>query len=81
MKTPIFSPVVTVKQGELSINRLTDSLERWGDYTGVQPKYNEEGVVWMSGSYGRPFAKESTRGRNGVQVGTVKGKQHVNCVG
>ena len=69
---PIFSPVVTVKQGELSINRLTDSLERWGDYTGVQPKYNEEGVVWMSGSYGRPFAQGSTRGRNGVQVGKVK---------
>lgn len=69
---PIYSPVVIVKNGELSIDRLTDSLERWGDYTGVQTKYNEEGVVWMSGSYGRPFAQGSTRGRNGVQVGKVK---------
>lgn len=69
---PIFSPVVTVKYGEMSINRLSDSLERWGDYTGVQTKYNEEGVVWMSGSYGRPFSQGATRGRNGVQVGKVK---------
>ncbi|MCO4819596.1 MAG: T9SS type A sorting domain-containing protein [Bacteroidetes bacterium] len=68
----IFSPVVQIKQGELSINRLTDSLERWGDYTGIQTKYNEEGVVWMSGSYGRPFSQGSSRGRNGVQVGAVK---------
>ncbi|MFT5724134.1 MAG: hypothetical protein ACI9JN_001251 [Bacteroidia bacterium] len=67
----IFSPVVIIKHGELSIDRLTDSMERWGDYTGIQPKYNEEGVVWMSGSYGRPFSQGSTRGRNGVQVGKV----------
>ncbi|MBO6518173.1 MAG: T9SS type A sorting domain-containing protein [Bacteroidia bacterium] len=71
-KEPIFSPVVTIKEGELSIDRLGDSLERWGDYTGIQTKYNEEGVVWMSGSYGRPFAPGSPRGRNSVQVGMVK---------
>ncbi|MFT7591312.1 MAG: hypothetical protein ACI9UJ_001235, partial [bacterium] len=68
----IFSPVVPIKLGELSIDRLTDSMERWGDYTGIQAKYNEEGVVWMSGSYGRPFSQGSSRGRNGVQVGSVK---------
>lgn len=71
-KGALFSKVVKIKEGEISINRLSDSAERWGDYTGIQPKYNEEGVVWMSGSYGVPFSPGSTRGRNGVQVGKVK---------
>ena len=67
----IFSPVVIVKKGEHSINRLQDTLERWGDYTGIQTKYNEEGVVWMSGSVGIPYSSGSPRGRNGVQVGKL----------
>jgi hypothetical protein len=27
-------------------------VERWGDYTGIQQKYNELGVCWLVGSYG-----------------------------
>jgi hypothetical protein len=27
--------------------------QRWGDYTGLQRKYNEQGVVWGSGYFGK----------------------------
>lgn len=71
-KEALFSPVVMIKEGVLSIDRIfNDSNERWGDYTGIQPKYNEEGVVWMSGSYGMKLGA-NPRGRNSVWVGKVK---------
>ncbi len=69
---PIYSPVVNIKVGEMSINRQADTLQRWGDYTGIQTKYNEEGVVWMSGSFGRPFSQGAPLGRYGVQIGKVQ---------
>jgi len=49
-----YSEVVKVKTGEGLINTfLADSIERWGDYTGIQRKYNEQGIAWLCGSYGR----------------------------
>jgi hypothetical protein len=33
------------------VNVLTGSLERWGDYSGSQLKYNNPGEVWISGYY------------------------------
>jgi len=63
----IFSNPVRIKNGEGLINSfIEDSLERWGDYTGIQMKYNEPGVVWMSGSYGSSF------NRVGVWIGKLK---------
>ncbi|MFT4523282.1 MAG: hypothetical protein ACI8ZN_002235 [Bacteroidia bacterium] len=63
----LYSPVVKIKEGDVSIDRQPGNPnERWGDYTGIQKKYNEVGVVWMSGSYGR------TPNRNGVWIGSVK---------
>jgi hypothetical protein len=51
-----YSPVAIVKHGQGYINIFPDSImfkiERWGDYTGSQRKYNEPGVVWISGGYG-----------------------------
>ena len=41
-----------VKAGESIIQLLFDTVERWGDYTGIQQKYNEQGVCWLVGSYG-----------------------------
>ena len=49
----LYSEVMTIKEGEGLINTfVADSLERWGDYTDIQRKYNESGVVWLCGSYG-----------------------------
>lgn len=47
-----YSDPVIVKQGLTSINMLGDTLERWGDYTGIQRKYNELGIFYLNGSYG-----------------------------
>ena len=34
------------------MNLLTSNLERWGDYSGSQRKYNsKEGDIWVSGYY------------------------------
>ncbi len=46
------SPPVFVRQGLNSINVLADTIERWGDYTGIQTKYNEQGICWLSGNFG-----------------------------
>jgi hypothetical protein len=41
-----------VKKGEGSIALLGDTVDRWGDYTGIQMKFNELGVCWLNGSWG-----------------------------
>lgn len=55
------SEAVRVKEGEGAMNILfSDTLERWGDYTGIQTKYNEPGAVWMAGSFGRTNGQSQT---------------------
>lgn len=47
-----FSPVLRIQNGTTYVNLLTSNLERWGDYSGSQRKYNsKDGDVWMSGYY------------------------------
>ncbi len=49
----IVSPIIRVKTGAALINSFVpDSLERWGDYSGLQRKYNEEGVGFLANSVG-----------------------------
>jgi hypothetical protein len=45
-----FSALATVKAGTTYINMLAGN-ERWGDYTGSQRRYNQNGFVWVSGCY------------------------------
>ena len=47
-----FSDLIRVKEGLGYINVMSRDQERWGDYTGIQRKYNESGVCWMLGSFG-----------------------------
>jgi hypothetical protein len=63
----LYSDVVMVKEGDSLINTfVADTSERWGDYTDIQPKYNEPGVVWLCGSYG------DERGQNNVWIAKLK---------
>lgn len=48
------SDMLIVKRGEDFVNVLGDSTERWGDYTGIQRKYNEPNTAWLAGSYVYP---------------------------
>lgn len=51
-----FSNVLRIKSGAKPINILSSNLERWGDYSGSQRKYNSPGEVWMSGCYGYQYS-------------------------
>lgn len=41
-----------MKVGESNIILIGDSVERWGDYSGIQRKYNDLGKVFYNGSFG-----------------------------
>lgn len=51
-----YSGLTQIKEGISSVDVLTSTQERWGDYADVQPKYNEPGVVWSATSYARSNA-------------------------
>lgn len=44
-----YSDVVTIVEGLNFVDRLSGGYERWGDYFGLQRKYNEEGKVYSFG--------------------------------
>ncbi len=44
-----YSPLTFVKQSNFYVDVLGGAVERWGDYTGSQRKYNEPGVIWYCG--------------------------------
>ncbi len=52
-----FSDLITVKEGQSKVAVQGSAEQRWGDYTGLQRKYNESGVVWGAGYFGK-FRKE-----------------------
>jgi hypothetical protein len=45
-----FSPIRIIRPGASYVNMLIGN-ERWGDYTGNQRRYNQNGFVWVSGQY------------------------------
>nr|MBK9650913.1 T9SS type A sorting domain-containing protein [Bacteroidota bacterium] len=53
-----YSPITNIKDGLGYVNMLNGN-ERWGDYMGCQRKYNQPGLVWISGQYG--LANHTTR--------------------
>jgi hypothetical protein len=59
------SAPVFVKKGEGNIRVIMDSVERWGDYTGIQKRYNQLGVAWLNGSWG------NTSNQNRTWVGKI----------
>ncbi len=46
-----YSQRITLRKGEALID-IMSGPDRWGDYTGSQPRYNHPGRVWISTSYG-----------------------------
>jgi hypothetical protein len=51
-----FSKILRIKNGTTYVNLLTSNLERWGDYSGSQRRYNKPGEVWMSGFYAYTYS-------------------------
>jgi hypothetical protein len=54
------SAPVFVKKGIGNINVQGVDIERWGDYTGNQRKYDEPGVCWINGSWGNASGANKT---------------------
>ncbi len=48
-----YSPITYIRRGDSTINQLTGQEQRWGDYSGSQPVWNNIGRVWVEGIYGR----------------------------
>ncbi len=50
-----YSDFVKIKTGEsiISYGAIAPDEQRWGDYEGIQWKYNEPGVFYCVGSYGK----------------------------
>ena len=55
-----YSEITTIKEGQNFIDRLDQSLERWGDYIGIQRVYNQPGFVWAASTYGTQSKAYST---------------------
>lgn len=47
-----YSDPVIIRTGETYIDLLTDTIERWGDYTGLQRHPNNLRDFYLNGSYG-----------------------------
>jgi len=46
-----YSPVTSISEGLNYVDRLPGGYERWGDYFGLQRKYNEKGKVYSFGYF------------------------------
>lgn len=47
----IYSDPIDLKKGENFADRHAQDYERWGDYFGIQPRFNNPGNIWMSGYF------------------------------
>ena len=54
-----YSKTKMVKLGQSAVRNVVDYLMRWGDYFGMQPRYNEDCSVWMSGYYGENLSNKT----------------------
>ena len=55
-----YSDPVDLRTAESYTDRHSDSEERWGDYFGLQRKYNEPHTVWLAGYYGDALHRNQT---------------------
>ncbi len=55
-----YSDLQVLVNGESYIDRLSGTWERWGDYFGIQTKFNSPGIIYTSGYYSLAFNNNST---------------------
>ena len=48
-----YSHLTKLHRGTRAIDRLNGNIDRWGDYTGIQRKYDDPCRTWISGMYGK----------------------------
>jgi hypothetical protein len=60
------SDILPLKEGLTYIDRLSQTEQRWGDYSGSQRLWSVPGVVWVEGIYG----KGNAYGCHAVKIGS-----------
>lgn len=55
-----YSTPIDLKAGENYTDRHSDSYERWGDYFGMQRKYNAPKTTWLAGYFGNQNKQNAT---------------------
>lgn len=51
--TSEYSDIIKLHVGEAPIDILSGATDRWGDYFGIQRKFNEPCNIWLGGMYGK----------------------------
>jgi len=54
------SEPIVIKAGENFTDRHAADVERWGDYFGMQRKYNEPQTAWLAGYFGNTKKQNAT---------------------
>lgn len=49
----IYSDFTKLYSGNRAIDRLNGNIDRWGDYSGIQRKYDDPCRTWISGMFGK----------------------------
>lgn len=62
-----YSELTTIVVGTNYAQPVSGSLARWGDYSGIQRKYNKPGTVWFNASYGTDY-NTSVTNKYGVWI-------------
>lgn len=65
-----YGPVQTIAKGETFVDGLPWADERWGDYTGLQRKFNETAEVWAAGYWGHGNE------RPGIYISQIHSPKH-----
>lgn len=67
-----YSGFEMLKKGETYINAYRLDTERWGDYSGLQRKYNENGEIWASGYFGKKGSGLGRQNLNGTWISQLQ---------
>lgn len=75
-----FSKLLIVKEGDNVINQLSDSIERWGDYTNIQNLHQNPKQAFLTGSFGKSNSRMGTWLAKLEVNDTVKGTKPVSAI-
>ncbi len=75
------SAVKTLKQGSSSVDRQQAEVERWGDYSGLQRRYNGTKTYWAAAYYGfeKNLAKENGTWISRIRAESLVGKEETQA--
>jgi hypothetical protein len=84
----LYSDATVLKAGESYTDRHDDSYERWGDYFGMQRKYDDGKKAWLAGYFGNTVRQNITwvseiesPDKNNLKIASIQTGNHSLCKG